>query len=149
MNDMIVDLQEDEEDEDAAEWAQEQARRGGQFADGPVSRAAAKKTYKPSTSKLLGLLVDNTDYLPIVPPLTPIPTLGPAVARLAGSLTALTTSHSTNTVSLSSVSQEHTTIDGRETELRTMIDKAEAKRSWFEAFREWVESVATFLDEKV
>lgn len=30
-----------------------------------------------------------------------------------------------------------------------MIAKAEDKRSWFSAFREWVESVATFLDEKV
>jgi GC-rich sequence DNA-binding factor len=29
------------------------------------------------------------------------------------------------------------------------IGKAEAKRSWFAAFREWIETVATFLDEKV
>lgn len=33
--------------------------------------------------------------------------------------------------------------------MRDMIAKAEEKRSWFSAFREWMESVATFLDEKV
>lgn len=33
--------------------------------------------------------------------------------------------------------------------MREMVRKAEAKKSWFVAFREWVENVATFLDEKV
>lgn len=33
--------------------------------------------------------------------------------------------------------------------MRQMIEKAERKRSWFVAFREWVEGVANFLDEKV
>ena len=33
--------------------------------------------------------------------------------------------------------------------MRDMIAKAEEKRSWFSAFREWMESVAIFLDEKV
>lgn len=33
--------------------------------------------------------------------------------------------------------------------MREMVRKAEAKKSWFVAFSEWVESVATFLDEKV
>jgi len=32
--------------------------------------------------------------------------------------------------------------------MRSMVEKAEQKRSWFHAFREWVEAVATFLDEK-
>lgn len=32
--------------------------------------------------------------------------------------------------------------------MRQMIEKAERKRSWFAAFREWVEGVASFLDEK-
>ena len=29
-----------------------------------------------------------------------------------------------------------------------MVEKAEAKRAWFQSFSEWVESVAGFLDEK-
>lgn len=48
-----------------------------------------------------------------------------------------------------SLADEREQLDTRETELREMIAKAEAKRSWFAAFKEWVESVATFLDEKV
>jgi hypothetical protein len=53
MKEMIVDLQDDEEDEDAAEWASEQARRGGQLTDEPISRTPAKQTYKPSPSTSL------------------------------------------------------------------------------------------------
>jgi hypothetical protein len=93
-------------------------------------------------------VVDLSDFA-LVPTSTPIPTLGPAVARLTQSLTALTTSHASNSISVTSMAEEHAKIDERETELREMVDKAERKRSWFVAFRDWVESVATFLDEKV
>lgn len=50
---------------------------------------------------------------------------------------------------MTSLAGERDQADVREAEMRQMISKAEAKRSWFVAFREWVESVATFLDEKV
>jgi GC-rich sequence DNA-binding factor len=50
---------------------------------------------------------------------------------------------------LESISEERVQIDARQVHLRTIIGKAEAKRGWFAAFREWVETVATFLDEKV
>lgn len=88
-------------------------------------------------------------FLIAVPPVTPIPTLGAAVARLTQQLTALTTSHAQNTVSMTALSEEQAQLEARETEMREMIARAEEKRSWFAAFREWVESVATFLDEKV
>ena len=48
-----------------------------------------------------------------------------------------------------SLADERAQLEAREKEMREMIVKAEDKRSWFAAFREWVESVATFLDEKV
>ena len=48
-----------------------------------------------------------------------------------------------------SVADERAQLEVREKEMRDMIAKAEEKRSWFAAFRDWVESVATFLDEKV
>lgn len=48
-----------------------------------------------------------------------------------------------------SLGEEQLKLEAREKEMRDMIAKAEDKRSWFSAFREWVESVATFLDEKV
>jgi len=33
--------------------------------------------------------------------------------------------------------------------MRELVEKAESKRAWFEGFKEWTESVAGFLDEKV
>lgn len=85
----------------------------------------------------------------LVPPATPIPTLAPAMARLTQSLTALTTSHAESSVAMARLAEERSQLDVREAEMREMITRAEAKRAWFAAFREWIESVATFLDEKV
>ena len=48
-----------------------------------------------------------------------------------------------------SLGEEQSQLEEREAEMRGMITKTEAKRSWFAEFREWVESVANFLDEKV
>lgn len=84
-----------------------------------------------------------------VPAMTPIPTLGPAIARLTAALTALTTSHAQNTTTTISLADERAQLEVREKEMRNMIVEAEDKRSWFSAFRDWIESVATFLDEKV
>ena len=83
-----------------------------------------------------------------VPPLTPVPNLSSAIARLSEHLTHLTTSHAKNSTALASLREERIEIDNREKEMREMVDKAEAKRAWFQSFREWVEGVAEFLDEK-
>ncbi|KAK7690288.1 hypothetical protein QCA50_006943 [Cerrena zonata] len=129
MNELIADAE--EQDEETMEWEQEQLRRGGHMAE-EVQLSTQKLTYKPAP----------------IPPATPIPTLGPAIARLTQSLSNLTTSHAQHTTSMASLGAEQTQLEIRENEMRTMIVKAEEKRSWFVAFREWVESVATFLDEK-
>jgi GC-rich sequence DNA-binding factor len=50
---------------------------------------------------------------------------------------------------VSTLSAELVQLDERETELRDIITRTEEKRSWFADFREWLESVAAFLDEKV
>jgi len=84
-----------------------------------------------------------------VPAITPIPTLASSMARLTGSLTTLTSSHASHTASLSSLADERVALETKEAEMRRMIEKAERKRGWFVAFREWVEGVASFLDEKV
>ena len=60
----------------------------------------------------------------------------------------LTNSHAKNSAALSALGQERIEIDNREKEMREMVEKAEAKREWFQNFSEWVESVAGFLDEK-
>ncbi len=50
---------------------------------------------------------------------------------------------------MASLADERQALGLKEKEMRSMVEKAEQKRSWFHAFREWVEAVATFLDEKV
>jgi GC-rich sequence DNA-binding factor len=84
-----------------------------------------------------------------VPPVTSVPTLGPAIARLSQTLTNLTVSHASHSRMMADIAEERATADLRETELREMIELEEEKRGWFAAFRDWAESVATFLDEKV
>ncbi len=84
-----------------------------------------------------------------VPTLIPVPALDASVARLTQALTDLTTSHASNTTALSSLTAERHALDEKEKEMRSMVERAETKRSWFAAFRDWVESVATFLDDKV
>lgn len=50
---------------------------------------------------------------------------------------------------MSTLADERLALDVKEKEMRSMVEQAERKRGWFSAFREWVETVATFLDEKV
>lgn len=50
---------------------------------------------------------------------------------------------------MSHLADEREALESKEKEMRDMVEKAETKRSWFNAFTEWVETVATFLDEKV
>ena len=83
-----------------------------------------------------------------VPITTPVPILSSATARLTEQLTQLTTSHAKNSAALTTLGQERIEIDNREKEMREMVEKAEAKRAWFQSFSEWVEGVAGFLDEK-
>lgn len=49
---------------------------------------------------------------------------------------------------MTSLAEEQTRLEQREVELRDIVARAEEKRSWFASFREWMENVATFLDEK-
>jgi hypothetical protein len=60
----------------------------------------------------------------------------------------ITMSHASNTAALNNITLEREQVNQREAEMRQMVEKAEEKRAWFDSFREWVESVASFLDEK-
>lgn len=129
MQEMIANAEED--DEETMEWERGQLKRGGPFSTSHET-SPAKQVYKAAA----------------IPTSTAIPSLEPAMDRLSQSLTAMTMSHATNVKAATALVDEREQLDIRETELREMIAKAEAKRSWFAAFKEWVESVATFLDEK-
>ena len=85
----------------------------------------------------------------LVPPPTEIPGLESSVTRISQMMTSMTGSHAQNTTSVSTISAELVQLDERETELRDIVTRTEEKRSWFADFRDWLESVATFLDEKV
>jgi hypothetical protein len=61
----------------------------------------------------------------------------------------LTTSHAANTAALASIAKESDELNTRETEMREMVVQAEEKRAWFDGFKEWLDSVADFLDQKV
>jgi len=72
-----------------------------------------------------------------------------AISRLSERLALLVSSHAKNSATLDSLSLERVEVDGKEKELREMVANAEEKRAWFGSFKEWVEVVASFLDEKV
>ncbi|KAK7035518.1 hypothetical protein VNI00_011811 [Paramarasmius palmivorus] len=132
MKEMIADA--DEEDEETTEWEQAQLRRGGHLpsrSPAPASKPS-KRPYKPAP----------------IPLSTPIPTLSASLARLTQQMAQLTTSHAGNTAALNTLAQEREQVDEREREMRELVGKAEEKRAWFGSFREWVEGVAGFLDEK-
>lgn len=130
MKELIEDAE--EVDDEMEEWEQAQLRRGGMRAEEETALASVKQVYKAAP----------------IPPLTPIPTLDSAVARLTQATTSLTQSHGQNTSTMTALSAEHNLLDERENEMRQLITKAELKRSWFAAFRDWIETVATFLEEK-
>ncbi|KAH6912669.1 nineteen complex-related protein 2-domain-containing protein [Coprinopsis sp. MPI-PUGE-AT-0042] len=129
MKEMIEDV--DDEDEETKEWESEQLRRGGHRTPEPPA-SKAKQIYKPAP----------------IPAVAPLPTLPPVLNRLSEQLAQLTASHAKNTSALSSLALEREQVDDREKEMRDMVIRAGDKKAWFVDFQEWIESVASFLDEK-
>ncbi|KAJ7079818.1 nineteen complex-related protein 2-domain-containing protein [Mycena belliarum] len=130
MKELIADAE--EVDEETDEWEHEQIRRGAQAPRDASLAPKVKEIYKPAS----------------IPLATPLPSLGPALSRLFQQMAQLTTSHASNTTALNTIAQERAEIEEREKEMRDMVERAETKRAWFGQFREWVEGVAGFLDEK-
>ncbi|KAF8442882.1 nineteen complex-related protein 2-domain-containing protein, partial [Boletus edulis BED1] len=121
-----------DEGEETLEWEREQLRRGGHDPTMASEPTTVKQIYKAVR----------------IPPDTDIPVLGPAIERFQQSLASLSNSHALDTGAITSLAEQRTELDAREMELRSMIATAESKRGWFAEFKDWVESVATFLDEK-
>lgn len=115
----------------------------------PLLQKSSRHTKPLQVRLFIPILLPDILMHEPVPPATTIPTLNPAIDRLSQQLAKLATSHATNTAALNSLAQERAEVDSREKEMREMVGKAEEKRAWFGSFREWLESVAGFLDEKV
>ncbi|KAG6377125.1 nineteen complex-related protein 2-domain-containing protein [Boletus reticuloceps] len=127
-----------EGDDEYAEYTSAQER----IALGKKARKAETSKRRDTMKEMIAEAVDE------VPPETDIPVLGPAIERFQQSLASLSNSHALDTGAITSLAEQRTELDARETELRSMIATAESKRGWFAEFKDWVESVATFLDEK-
>ncbi|CAE6415638.1 unnamed protein product [Rhizoctonia solani] len=127
MLEMIEDV---EDDEETREWEMAQVRRGGSNNRNEIVQE--KPVYKPHP----------------IPVQTSVPTLDPAIARLTQALTKLTTSHAANTKTLTSLGDERSSLEKQEIKLRELVTEAEDKRAWFSGFKEWMDSLADFLDEK-
>ncbi|CAE6458225.1 unnamed protein product [Rhizoctonia solani] len=126
MLEMIEDV---EDDEETRAWEMAQVRRGGSNRTEVVEE---KPVYKPHP----------------IPIQTPVPTLDPAISRLTQALTKLTTSHAANTKSLTLLGDERSSLEKQETRFRELVTEAEDKRAWFSGFKEWMDNLADFLDEK-
>jgi GC-rich sequence DNA-binding factor len=90
----------------------------------------------------------NTTNFHTVPQPSALPTLDAAIQRLTNSMSQLVASHAMNTSSMTKLADEQTILDEKGKDMRSMVVNAETKRSWFSSFRDWVETVAAFLDEK-
>ncbi|KAH7098970.1 nineteen complex-related protein 2-domain-containing protein [Auriculariales sp. MPI-PUGE-AT-0066] len=134
MIEMIEDAQEEADDEESREWEMAQVRRAAD-ADREMAiqqRAKPKDIHIPAP----------------IPQMTQIPTLGPAIGAFDMSVLAVTNSHAVSATTLVNLEQERQSMQQQEVELRKMVSDAETKRSWFAEFRDWVETVGAFLDEK-
>lgn len=129
---LISEAYREGQDEESMEWELAQVRRAGNAPDAR-HQVIASKTYQPTP----------------IPPAVSVPVLGVAIARLTQQLTTLTTSHAKNTAELIKIGEENATLNKQEAELKEQVAKAEQRRAWFQGFKERLESVGDFLDEKV
>ncbi|KAG9034492.1 hypothetical protein FRB95_013168 [Tulasnella sp. JGI-2019a] len=131
MVEMIEDAEQDG-DEEHREWENAQLRRNVGNETGRETAVPVKAIYKPAT----------------IPTATTIPSLTTSISSLETSLTMLTASHTNHTMAYGRLGEERDALDAKEANLRKMMDEAESKRAWFKSFKDWVESVADFLDAK-
>ncbi|ORX37954.1 nineteen complex-related protein 2-domain-containing protein [Kockovaella imperatae] len=133
IGDMIEDREADSEsDEDTKEWEEAQARRAGRVEDMELER------------------ILNRGYIPApIPASRPVPTLGPAQARLAKSLTELRLNQAEATHNLEGTAKELAMLEEQEKQLRLEVERMEGKREWVEEFRIWVDTLGKFLEEKI
>ena len=116
-----------------------------------MGERAAKKPREagiPTHTKYVHPSIINADSLQ-VPIARPLPSIGPAQARLANFLADLNATKSENEKSLETTEHGLAALEVQEQELRKEVERVEGKREWVEEFRVWVEMLGGFLEEKV
>lgn len=124
-------LQDGEEEE--AEWELAQIRRGGGGAASAGAGAGEPQPYRASA----------------IPDPSPLPSLHAVAVRLQATLADARAGKVDSDTLLSQAQREREALDAQEAELRAEVDRVSSKYEWFLDFKEWVEEVAAFLDEKV
>lgn len=95
----------EDEDEETREWEEAQLRRGGLQPE--AAEPAPKPVYKPAPSMIV-LAFHPISKLTLftVPAITPIPTMGAAMARLTNSMSELTMSHAEHSAAMSKLGEK-------------------------------------------
>jgi GC-rich sequence DNA-binding factor len=84
-----------------------------------------------------------------VPEPSTLPSLKFVQARLANTSSALERSHNEHIAALENCEKERVELDRQEVGFRNQVSAANERFAWFSDFKEWVEDVANFLENKV
>ncbi|KAL7424936.1 hypothetical protein Q5752_000623 [Cryptotrichosporon argae] len=125
---MVQDLEEDMDDDEAREWERTLVARAGRV----ELDAPAKKAYSPAA----------------MPAIRPLPSIPSAQARIAQQLAALTLTREEETRTLETVANDLVVLETQERDLRRQVAETESKREWVEEFHGWVDMFGSFLEDK-
>lgn len=136
-----------EGDEDEERWEVEQVRRAGAAYDpAPLE----KPSYTSAKSRSPTPHSRNASLTPLAVPLVrPLPTTTAAATRLTTSLSYLLAGQTTTTAQLDANARERERLDEQEREVRSEVERVEAKREWMQEFVGWIELLGGFLEDKV
>ncbi|KDE06831.1 hypothetical protein MVLG_02867 [Microbotryum lychnidis-dioicae p1A1 Lamole] len=122
---------EEEDDEEVREWEERQLARVNERR-GAEEQTSAQPTYVPTP----------------IPQTSTLPTLSNVQARLSAGLNTLESSRTLDVAALNHFEKERNELDTQEGELRSEATRIEEKNRWFNDFKNFIEDVAAFLDEK-
>ncbi|KAF8327394.1 nineteen complex-related protein 2-domain-containing protein [Cantharellus anzutake] len=144
----MIHIADEDVDEETKEWEVAQERRGAGVPETDDTKEAP--IYKPRPSKFysVGYRSDAYYHFSLVPTPTNLPSLVTAMSRLSGTLSNLESAHTRHEIGLEAVEAERTQLLQKEIDMRRMVEAAEHKRVWFNDMKEWMDTIAVFLDEK-
>jgi GC-rich sequence DNA-binding factor len=148
----LIDEAEDDafEDEEGKAWEEAQIRRAAHTRT--EEPAETRRVYRAAPSQcfywsLGSFLVAEPSV--VVPQPSTLPSLKFVQARLSNSYSALERSHNEHLAVLENCDKERAELDRQETDVRQQVATTSERFDWFVDFKEWVEDVANFLENKV